>query len=235
MSDKGHILLVEDDLNLGFVIKDNLEVNGYTVTLATDGVAAAQTFSSGTFDLCILDIMLPRQDGITLAGKIREQSESIPIIFLSAKSMKEDKVAGFRAGADDYMTKPFSVEELLLRIEAILKRTRVTRQPDQPQYSIGHFSFDYANRTLAGPDGSRSLTQKEADVLKLLMQHQDQTLTRQQILLSIWGNDDYFVGRSLDVFISKLRKYLAPDPRIEIVNLHGTGFRLALKPEVKVK
>lgn len=223
-----HILLVEDDSSLGFVIKDNLVMRGYEVTLCTDGEAGRESFLKNHFDLCILDVMMPRTDGITLARMIRDQDKQVPILFVTAKSMPEDKVAGFTAGGDDYIVKPFSMEELCLRIEVFLRRT-TGLESKEGLFSIGQYLFDHSNFTLRHAKGPKVLTQKEAEVLRLLCLHQDRVLKREEILKSVWGDDDYFLGRSLDVFLSKLRKYLKEDPNVEIANYHGVGFRLEVK------
>jgi DNA-binding response OmpR family regulator len=220
------ILLVEDDPSLGFVIKDNLVLKGYDVTLCQNGEEAEQVFAGSAFDLCIFDVMLPRKDGFSLAKSVRESNRSIPIIFLTAKSMTEDKLEGFKAGADDYITKPFSLEELLCRIEVFLKRGSVQPSEHDKIFSLGRYEFDFSSLLLRLGKVERSLTQKEADVLKLLYQNRQRVLKREEILKSVWGDDDYFMGRSMDVFISKLRKYLKEDPSIQIVNYHGVGFRL---------
>ena len=231
---RANILFVEDDINLGFVVKDNLEEAGFAVTHCTDGAEAMNTWQYNSFDLCVLDVMLPQQDGFALAKFIRQTDTDIPIIFLSAKAMKEDKLTGFKAGADDYITKPFSIEELLMRIEVFLRR----RQNSVPtvakvtsHYAIGQYLFKYENLELIHAQETISLTQREADLLRIFYQHLDQTLRREQILTLLWGNDDYFSGRSLDVFISKLRKYLRHDESIEITNQHGVGFRLCIKKQ----
>jgi DNA-binding response OmpR family regulator len=221
------ILLVEDDPNLGFVIKDNLQYKGYEVTLRQDGESGDMAFDNDTFDLCILDIMMPKKDGFSLAKSIREKNKHVPILFVTAKTMLEDKVEGFRAGGDDYITKPFSMEELCLRIEVFLKRT--AQAPKESVVPLGNFLFDRQNLKLNHPAGSKTLTQKESDVLSLLCQHRDRVLKREEILKEVWGDDDYFLGRSMDVFISKLRKYLRNDPAVQIVNYHGVGFRLEVK------
>lgn len=218
------ILLVEDDPSLGFVIRDGLTSRGYPVTWCTDGEQALDTFTKKTFDLCLLDVMLPKKDGFALAQDIRRTHPSVPILFITAKSMLEDKIAGFSAGGDDYLVKPFSMEELVLRMEVFLRRTSAAA-PDGV-CAIGAFTFDPRNLTLRHPKGEKVLTQKESDVLALLVRHRDRVLKREEILKSVWGDDDYFLGRSLDVFISKLRKYLKDDPSLEIVNYHGVGFRL---------
>jgi len=230
-TNKPRILLVEDDINLGYVIKDNLHVNGYEVTLCEDGEKGLEASCVQKFDLCILDIMLPKKDGFSIAEEIRKKDQQTPILFLSAKSMKEDKITGFKIGADDYITKPFSIEELILRIEVFLKRSKNFLQTnDLPKsFTIGKFQFNYSDLCLSCNGNSRTLTQKEADILRLFCLKQDSILKREEILQSIWGDDDYFLGRSLDVFISKLRKYLKADANVEIVNYHGVGFKLEIK------
>ena len=228
------ILLVEDDPSLGFVIKDNLVQKGYDVTLCTDGEAGQSAFDAAGFHLCIFDVMLPKKDGFTLAKSVREKNTDVPILFLTAKSMMEDKLVGFQAGADDYITKPFSLEELLCRIEVFLRRSNGLSQPDGKSFQLGNFEFDYANLTLKTKEGDeKSLTQKEAEVLQLLYQHRNRVLKREEILKQVWGDDDYFMGRSMDVFISKLRKYLKEDPHVQIVNHHGVGFRLEVASLMK--
>lgn len=222
------ILLVEDDPNLGFVVKDNLQLKGYNVTLCSDGEAGERTFSQQGFDLCILDVMMPRKDGFTLARSIREKNQQVPILFVTAKSMLEDKLEGFKVGGDDYITKPFSVEELCLRIEVFLRRSQASEQKNDT-FTIGSYYFDPQNLLLKKDSADKTLTQKEADVLLLLCNNQGRVLKREEILKAVWGDDDYFLGRSLDVFISKLRKYLKDDPNVQIVNYHGIGFRLEIK------
>jgi len=222
------ILLVEDDPNLGFVIKDNLGMKGYDVTLCNNGEDGLRTYLENKFDLCILDVMMPKKDGFTLAQQIREKNRQIPILFVTAKSMVEDKVAGFQSGGDDYIVKPFSMEELCLRIEVFLRRATV--QIKTENFTLGAFHFDFHNFTLNHQQtGEKTLTQKEAEVLKLLCENKDRVLKREEILKTVWGNDDYFLGRSMDVFISKLRKYLKEDPRVQIVNYHGVGFKLEVE------
>ncbi|MBT1687241.1 response regulator transcription factor [Dawidia soli] len=220
------ILLVEDDPSLGFVIKDNLTMRGYTVTLCTDGEAGEQSFRAGSFNLCIFDVMLPKKDGFALARSVRESDKEIPILFLTAKSMTEDKLAGFQTGADDYITKPFNLEELLYRMEVFLRRTGEPMPEPEQAFALGQYNFDYTTYTLRLHDTEKILTQKEAEVLQLLYQHRTRVLKREEILKHVWGDDDYFMGRSMDVFISKLRKYLKEDPSVRIVNYHGVGFRL---------
>jgi DNA-binding response OmpR family regulator len=221
------ILLVEDDASLGYVIKDNMEQHELDVVLCADGEVALQAFESSLFDICVLDVMLPKLDGFTLAEKIREKNKDIPIIFLSAKSMKEDKIKGFQLGADDYIVKPFNIEELILRIRVFLKRTQ--KESTQFVYTLGGYTFNYVNLELTHEKALKRLTQKEADLLKLLCDHKDNMVKREHILKQVWGNDDYFAGRSMDVFISKLRKYLSYDSTLEIINYHGIGFKMITK------
>jgi DNA-binding response OmpR family regulator len=229
---KASLLLVEDDENLGFVIQDALRRKGYQVHLARDGKEGLKQFNEQPYDLCVLDVMLPQKDGFSLAEDIRLVNAEVPIVFLTAKSQTEDRIAGFKAGGDDYLTKPFSHEELILRIEAILRRTR--DRSDDPRnrdrFEVGDFTFDHRNLMLSHPEGERKLTKKEAEVLRLLCMHQDQVLPRELVLNMVWGDDTYFLGRSLDVFISRLRKYLKADPKLAIVNVHGVGFKLQVDP-----
>jgi DNA-binding response OmpR family regulator len=220
------ILLAEDDANLGYVIQDNLRRKGYEVSLSTDGEEAAHLFETQKFDLCILDVMLPKKDGFAVARTIRKRDHMVPILFVTAKEMLEDKIAGFQSGGDDYIVKPFSMEELYLRIEVFLRRTNGHLVNETASFTIGEYKFDFSNLTLRHPAGVKTLTQKEADVLRLLCLHKDRVLKREEILTLVWGNDDYFMGRSLDVFISKLRKYLKEDSQVQIVNFHGVGFKL---------
>ncbi len=229
MSEKlAHILYVEDDLNLGFVTKDNLTLAGYEVTHCSDGQEALNTIEKENFDLCILDIMLPLADGFEIAGKLRKKDKDIPILFLSAKSLSEDKIKGLKIGADDYITKPFSIEELLLKIKIFLKRSLVSLpEAEKKQFEkVGKYHFDMINLKLNIEDHSRQLTRKEASLLQLLIKHKNEVIKREEILMLIWGDDDYFLGRSLDVFISKLRSYLKLDSNIKIENIHGIGFRM---------
>lgn len=223
---KSKILFVEDDPSLGFVVKDNLSLKGYDVTLCKDGAEGEVEFSRKSFDLCVLDVMLPKKDGFALARSIREKNSDIPIIFLTAKAMVEDKLEGFGTGADDYVTKPFSLEELYCRIEVFLKRSNLSTNGAIGSLPIGEYEFDTANFTLKHKNDERVLTSREAEILKQLYLHRDRVLKREEILLAVWGNDDYFLGRSLDVFISKIRKYLKEDPNVQITNFHGVGFKL---------
>lgn len=222
------ILLVEDDPGLGFVIQDTLRDNGYTVHLCRDGKEGLKQFHANQYDLCLLDVMMPKKDGFELARDIRKITEEVPIIFLTAKSMVEDKVEGFKSGADDYIIKPFSNEELLLRIEAVLKRYSNGKKQEEKsgKIEIGSFFFNPEEFLLKGPLGERVLTRKEAGILKLLAEQKNKVIERELIANMVWGDDSYFVGRSLDVFITKLRKYLAEDDSISITNVHGVGFKL---------
>ena len=215
-------------MNLGFVIQDNLTRNGFKVHLCRDGKEGLKYYNANEYDLCIFDVMLPEKDGFALAEDIRKTDDQVPIIFLTAKSMTEDKIQGFKAGGDDYVTKPFSNEELLLRIQAILKRTQGQSGAREVKdvYEIGKFIFDHRVFTLKNGKEERKLTKKEAEVLRLLCMHKDQVLPRDLVLNMVWGDDTYFLGRSLDVFISKLRKYLKDDESVQIINVHGVGFRL---------
>ena len=225
---KASSLLVEDDKNLGLVLTDFLGMSGYNVQHAGDGVEGMELFRNGKFDICILDVMMPLKDGFTMAEEIRQINEHVPIIFLTAKTMKEDKIQGFKIGGDDYITKPFSTEELSLRIEAILKRTRFSLLEGEKDtvFNIGIFTFDYSNQVLRSPSGEKRLTKKEAEVLRLLCINKNKILRREIALKMIWGEDDYFMGRSMDVYITKLRKFLADDPGVNITNIHRTGFML---------
>lgn len=228
MGETKRILLVEDDPSLGFVIKDNLIHRGYDVTLCQDGEEGEKVFNDAPFNLCIFDVMLPRKDGFSLARSVRAKNKSIPILFLTAKAMMEDKLEGFQAGADDYIAKPFSLEELLCRIEVFLKRGSVEMNSGDKIFPIGLYEFDFSKLLLKNDKTEKSLTQKEAEVLKLLYENRHRVLKREEILRQVWGDDDYFMGRSMDVFISKLRKYLKDDPSVQIVNYHGVGFKLEL-------
>jgi DNA-binding response OmpR family regulator len=220
------ILLVEDDANLGFVVKDNLALKGYDVTLCTDGRHAIQMFKPSVYQICLLDVMLPHTDGFTLARHIRAHDNDVPILFLTAKSMTDDKLEGFKNGGDDYITKPFSFEELFYRIEVFLRRRKPLADTRSGVVSIGEYTFDAHKLTLCFNKTERTLTQREGIILELLCRHVNNTLKREEILNQVWGDDDYFMGRSLDVFISKLRKHLQHDPAVQIVNQHGVGFSL---------
>lgn len=224
---KIRILLVEDDASLGFVISDQLKSDGYSVTLCTDGAEGFQRFNEEEFHMCIFDVMMPKKDGFTLAREVRQVNANVPILFLSAKSEDHDKVEGFKSGGDDYLTKPFNVEELQLRVAAMLRRVNIQpTQSDDSNFVIGNYNFDTVNYKLTHPKFEKNLTKKEAQILKMLCKFMNQVVAREMVLNAVWGQDDYFVGRSLDVFITKLRKYLSEDPRIQITNAHGIGFKL---------
>jgi len=224
---------VEDDEFLAFVTRDNLERHGFVVRHFTSGNPALDCFRTESFDICLLDVMLPGMDGFSLAERIRQLNQHIPILFLTARALKEDKLSGFATGADDYITKPFSIEELLLRIEVFLKRSMIVRNdPADRSRAIGRYRFDQHSRNLDGPGGQRKLTRREADLLRFLADHANQRLRREDILRAVWDTDDYFSGRSLDVFISRMRRYLADDPAIQLENIHGQGFCLHLPPQL---
>jgi DNA-binding response OmpR family regulator len=229
MATKAKILLVEDDTNLGFVIADQLKSEGYQVVLCSNGQEGHIRFTEDQFHLCIFDVMMPKKDGFTLAREIRKMNTETPILFLTAKSMTEDKVAGFNAGGDDYLTKPFSFDELSVRVKALLRRVNISDEAEDRNIVLGDYVFDTENFTLKHPDFEKTLTKKEAMVLKILCKFINQVVARETILTAVWGQDDYFAGRSMDVFITKLRKYLGCDQRISISNIHGIGFKLEVK------
>lgn len=227
------ILLAEDDPNLGQLVQEYLALKGLDTDRATDGNQALELFTHGQYDLCIFDVMMPKKDGFSLARDVRMTGRDVPIIFLTAKSMKEDTIQGFKVGADDYVTKPFSMEELLLRIQAILRRYQrgVADALEPNTYTIGSFTFDYPHQTLSrDADGaepsSQKLTSKESELLKLFAQNLNQPISRSFALKMVWGDDSYFNARSMDVYITKLRKYLRDDERVQLVNVHGEGFKL---------
>ena len=222
---KARILYVEDDETLSFVTSDNLSLNGYDVVHCLDGESALIAFGNGHFDLCLLDVMLPKKDGFSLASDIRKKNPEIPILFLTAKSMKEDRINGLKLGADDYITKPFSIEELILKIEVFLKRKFINIKQAN-KFTIGKLTFDYKNLTISAGDSEKTLTQREADLLKLLIENKNNVIKREEILERVWGKNDYFLGRSMDVFISRLRKYLSDYENLKIDNIHGVGFKL---------
>ncbi len=233
---KPSILLVEDDQNFGDVLKSYLEMNDFEITLRTDGEKGKIAFDNGEFDLCIFDVMMPKKDGFTLAKEIRETDKRTPIIFLTAKTMNEDIVRGLKLGADDYITKPFNSEELLLRVHAILKRSQnggLEDEDNRTEFEFGSFTFDFPLRRLIYDDGEKvdesKLSPKEAQLLRLFCLNLNNVLTRSEALTKIWGEDNYFTARSMDVFVTKLRKYLKIDENIEIVNIHGNGFQLLVK------
>lgn len=222
------ILYAEDDETLAFLTKDNLEQNNYEVTHCSDGKSALKIFEEEEFDICIFDIMMPKMDGFGLAEAVRKIDLDVPIIFLSAKTLKEDRIKGLRLGADDYLVKPFSIEELLLKVEIFLKRSQKNIPTAKTIYEVGKYQFDTKNFILFNNEEKVGLTQREAELLKLFLDHKNSVLKREQILTSLWGTDDYFMGRSLDVFISRLRKILANEEGISIENLHGIGFRFSI-------
>jgi DNA-binding response OmpR family regulator len=253
---KGKVMLVEDSQNLRFVLRDYLEMLDFDVVDFGDGESASKAFNKGHFDICILDVMMPDKDGFTLIQEIKKIDPNIPVIFLTAKTTKEDKIKGFKLGCDDYITKPFSTEELALRIEAILRRSRIIHKEEEilyeeKIYKFGDFVFNYSAMQLFHPTRTRTLTRKEAELLKLLCEHQNKLLPREVILKQVWGDEDYSVGRSMDVFLTKLRSYiniekvskehLNPgggrrdkykagfEPKVEICNVHGTGFILKVR------
>lgn len=227
---KPKILYVEDDIYLSYVTKDNLELKGYDITFCKDGKTAFKSFSNNKFDLCILDVMLPAMDGFTLAQKIRESDKDIPIVFLSAKSLKEDRIKGLTVGGDDYITKPFSIEELVLKIEVFLKRSKISTENGIQSHvqKIGDYFFDSKNLLLKYKDETKRLTSREAALLKFFILNANKVLKKEDILNEVWGDDSYFNSRSLDVFISRLRKYLKKDSNIRINNIHGIGFILTI-------
>lgn len=224
---KVNILLAEDDPNLGQLLKNYLNAREYETTLITDGAQAMKVFRKEKFHICLLDVMMPELDGFALAKGIREIDANIPIIFLTAKNLKQDVIEGFKSGADDYLTKPFSMEELIYRIEAILRRTTTRTQDTRAEvYTIGKFTFDVTKQLLVYQDQTRKLTTKESELLELLCRHRNEVLERNFALKSIWIDDNYFNARSMDVYITKLRKYLSKDESVEILNIHGKGYKL---------
>jgi two-component system, OmpR family, response regulator len=224
------VLLAEDDRNLGNILKNYLEAKGYMTTLCINGQEAGEAFSRKEYDMCILDIMMPVKDGFTLASEIRAVNKKIPILFLTAKALQDDKLKGFEAGADDYITKPFSMEELLMRMQAILRRTdeNFRTAGNEHLFQVGKYVFDFNRQSLTIGDKEQKLTSKEAGLLKLLCLHANDVLDRHTALKEIWNTDSYFNARSMDVYIVKLRKYLKDDSRVELLNVHGVGFKLVM-------
>ncbi len=229
MANKKKILLVEDDLNLGNLLQDSLEIKNFDVTLKRNGEDGLSEFKAEKYDMCIFDVMMPKKDGFTLAKDVRRLNSQVPIIFLTAKALKEDTIEGLKIGADDYMTKPFSMEELTLRMDNIFKRLPMADTIDQEDFKIGKFDFNNATRVLSIGGETQKLTTKESELLKMLALNLDRVLEREIALNSVWGTDSYFAGRSMDVYIAKLRKYLKADLSVEILNIHGTGFKLLVK------
>src|SRR5665647_480988 len=229
MEQKTKLLLAEDDENLGLLLKEYLVAKGYDATLYPDGEAAYKGFMREHYDICILDIMMPKKDGFTLARDIRIVNMDIPIIFLTAKNMKEDVLEGFKIGADDYITKPFSMEELIFRIEAIMRRvSQDANSHEDAIYTLGIFTFDSRKQILTGGEEEVKLTTKEAELLRLLCNNANKVLERNFALKTIWIDDNYFNARSMDVYITKLRKHLKDDPKVEIINVHGKGYKLIM-------
>ena len=226
MEEKLRILLCEDDENLGMLLREYLQAKGYSADLYPDGDAGYKAFAKGKYDLVVLDVMMPKKDGFTVAQEIRTVNSEIPIIFLSARSLKEDILSGFKIGADDYITKTFSKEELVMRIEAILRRVKGKKDRDVTMYKLGKFTFNTQNQTLMIGDKSTKLTTKESELLSLLCAHVNEILERNYALKTIWIDDNYFNARSMDVYITQLRKHLREDPEIEIINIHGKGYKL---------
>ncbi len=226
MESKLHILLCEDDENLGMLLMEYLQAKGYDAELCLDGEIGYKTFMKGHFDLCVLDVMMPKKNGFELAAEIRQQNTELPIIFLTAKNLKEDIIQGFKIGADDYLTKPFSMDELVFRMEAIMRRVRGKKNVNVTQYRIGLYTFDTQRQVLAINGEQTKLTTKESELLALLCAHANEVLQRDLALKTIWIDDNYFNARSMDVYITKLRKHLKADPSIEINNVHGKGYRL---------
>lgn len=231
MEEKLKLFLCEDDENLGMLLREYLQAKGYNTDLYTDGEVGYKGFVKEKYDLCILDVMMPKKDGLTLVKEIRAINTDVPIIFLTAKNMKEDILDGFKVGADDYITKPFSMEELVLRIEAIFRRVRGKRTKEQHLYKFGTMEFDTQKQLLKIKGEESKLTTKESELLALLCAHANDILERILALKQIWGNDDYFSARSMDVYITKLRKLLRADPSIEIINIHGKGYKLIVPTE----
>ncbi len=226
------VLLCEDDENLGMLLREYLQAKGYFTVLCPDGEAGFREFLRTKFDICVLDVMMPKKDGFTLSQEIRQANSEIPIIFLTAKTLKEDVLEGFKMGADDYITKPFSMEELVLRMEAILRRVRGKKVKESTLYKIGKFTFDTQKQLLTIGEKQTKLTTKENELLSLLCSHANEILQRDFALKTIWIDDNYFNARSMDVYITKLRKHLKDDPQIEIINIHGKGYKL-ISPDVE--
>ena len=228
MDDKLRILLCEDDENLGMLLREYLQAKGYIADLFPDGDAGYKAFLKTKYDICVFDVMMPKKDGFTLAKEVRSANSEVPIIFLTAKTLKEDILEGFKIGADDYITKPFSMEELTLRVEAILRRVRGKRNKDNNTFKIGKFTLDIQKQILSIDGEQTKLTTKESELLNLLCTHANDVLNRDFALKTIWIDDNYFNARSMDVYITKLRKHLKADPAIEIINIHGKGYKLII-------
>ena len=228
MDERTRILLCEDDESLGMLLREYLQQKGFSADLFADGESGYKAFLKGKYDICVLDVMMPKKDGFTLAKEIRQINAEVPIIFLTAKTLKADILNGFKIGGDDYITKPFSMEELVFRIEAILRRVHGKKNTEQTNFQIGKFFFDTQKQTLKIDDTTTKLTTKECDLLKLLCEHANEILQRDFALKTIWVDDNYFNARSMDVYITKLRKHLRADPDVEIINIHGKGYKLII-------
>lgn len=228
MENKARILLAEDDQFLRELMKEAMEENGYTVVECADGQSAIDTFNKNDFDICLLDVMMPVKDGFMVAKKIRQQSDLHPIIFISTKHMLEDKVQGYHTGADDYITKPFSMKELLMKIEVFLRRTKKMYADDLQEFTFSQSFFSYTDLLVRTPAGTHTLQQKDADLLRFLCLFPNRILKREEVLLAVWGKDDFFLGRSMDVYMAKLRKYLKGDTGLSIETIHGIGYRFSI-------
>jgi DNA-binding response OmpR family regulator len=222
---KAKLLLVEDDPTLSYVMKDSLGNAGFDVVHCPDSESGWQQFMKHNFDVCLLDVVLPKKDGMHLAKQIREKNETIPILMLTSKSMDDDKLAGFQSGADDYITKPFNMQELLLRLDVFLRRTKKKEDNTPTEFKLGNLDFDYTNLVLRGGPKEHQLTQREADLIRYLCLNANRVLKRDEILMNVWGKEDYFLGRSMDVFITKVRKYIKEQPGVELQTIHGIGFK----------
>ena len=225
METRARILLAEDDKHLSELMKEALEEAGYSVTVSADGQVAINTFDKNKFDICLLDVMMPIKDGFMVAKKIRQQSDVMPILFISTKNMEEDKIRGYQTGADDYITKPFSTKELLFKIEVFLKRTKKMFSETRYEFNVGSMFFSYNDLQLTASGETFHIQQKEADLLKFFCEHPNRPLKREEVLLAVWGKDDFFLGRSMDVYVTKLRKYLKADPGVVLETIHGVGYR----------
>ena len=228
---KGTILLAEDDTSFAFMVKDTLEEEGYTVIHCADGQIAVNLFDKDKIDLCLLDIMMPNKDGYYVARKIRQQNDVIPILFLSTKIQEDDKLKGYNTGADDYLTKPFSMLELLKKVEVFLRRTKKMHGDSTQEFQLNNLRFSYTELKIFSPGETFNITQKEADLLKFFCECKNKLLKREEVLIQVWGKDDFFLGRSMDVYVSKLRKYFKTDPAIVLETVHGIGFRFTV-PEI---
>ncbi len=228
MENKLHILLCEDEESLGMLVREYLQAKGYDAELYLDGEAGYKAFAKGKYDMCLLDVMMPKMDGFTLARELRMINSEVPIMFLTAKNLKDDILEGFKLGADDYLTKPFSMDELVYRIEAILRRVKAKSKQAAVRYQLGRFTFDTQRQVLSIDDKSTKLTTKESELLTMLCTHMNEVLERDLALKTIWIDDNYFNARSMDVYITKLRKHLKDDPNVEINNVHGKGYRLVV-------